>query len=163
MDNLLLFPIIKIFILTTLAFVIAFLMTPILSHFLYKYKLGKPIRDGVLAPIFAKLHKKKEGTPTMGGIIIWMSVLIITLTFFYIERFFPGSRFADFNFLTRGETLLPLGALIASSLIGLVDDWLNIRGKGIFKGGFKVSHRLFVYTLIAIIGSVWFFYKLDWD
>ena len=163
MDYISLFPVIKIFVLTTLAFVIAFLFTPILTHFLYKYNLGKPIRDQSKAPIFAKLHKKKAGTPTMGGILIWVSVLVLALVFFYIEKFFPESRLAGFNFLDRGETLLPIGALVASSLIGLVDDWLNIRGKGIFKGGFSVIHRLVVYTVIATVGSLWFFYKLDWD
>ncbi|OJI06610.1 phospho-N-acetylmuramoyl-pentapeptide-transferase [bacterium CG10_46_32] len=163
MDSALLFPVIKIFILATLAFASAFAMTPILTHFLYKYKLGKPIRDGSSAPVFAKMHKKKEGTPTMGGILIWVTVLAIVVLFFYIEKFFPDSSLARFNFLDRGETLLPLGALIASSLVGLADDWLNIRASGMFRGGLAVWHRLIVYTLIALAGAWWFFYKLEWD
>ncbi|MBU2575548.1 phospho-N-acetylmuramoyl-pentapeptide-transferase [Patescibacteria group bacterium] len=163
MDYAPLFPVIKIFILTALSFIAAFLLTPVLTHFLYKYKLGKLIRDHSLAPIYAKLHAQKSGTPTMGGILIWATILIIALVFFYINKFFPDSGLADFNFLTRGETLLPLGALIASSLVGLADDFLNIRGNGIFKGGMRIWHRLLVYTAIAAVGSWWFFYKLDWD
>ena len=158
-----LFPIIKIFILTALSFAIAFSLTPVLTHFLYKYNLGKQIRDSSLAPIYAKLHSKKRGTPTMGGILVWFSVFIIALAFFYIKKIFPESGAADFNFLDRGQTLLPLGALIASSLVGMADDWLNIRGKGIFKGGMRVWHRLLIYAAIAFVGSLWFFYKLDWD
>src|SRR3989338_5190979 len=119
MDYTTLFPVIKIFMLTAGAFVIAFLCTPILSHFLYKYKLGKPIRNGAFAPVFAKLHAKKSGTPTMGGILIWVTVLLIALVFYYLAELFPESAFAQFNFLDRGQTLLPLGALIASSLAGL--------------------------------------------
>jgi len=163
MDYIELFPVIKIFILTALSFIVAFLLTPILTHFLYKYKFGKPIRAHSLAPIFSKLHASKSGTPTMGGILIWGTVLIIALLFFYINKFFPESFLAGFSFLNRGETLLPLGALIASSVVGLVDDWLNIRGKGIFKGGMRIWHRLVIYTAIAAVGSWWFFYKLDWD
>jgi phospho-N-acetylmuramoyl-pentapeptide-transferase len=163
MDSFVLFSLIKIFILATLSFVVAFFLTPVLTHFLYKYKLGKPIRDSVSAPIFSKLHSNKAGTPTMGGILVWLTVLAIALAFFYVDKFFPFSSFARFNFLSRGQTYLPLGALVASSLVGLVDDFLNIRGKGIFSGGLNVLHRLIIYTIIAIIGSLWFFFKLDWD
>ena len=80
-----------------------------------------------------------------------------------MDKFFPESELSRFNFLDRGETLLPLGALIASSLVGLADDWLNIRGKGIFKGGMRIWHRLAIYSVIAAVGAWWFFYKLDWD
>ncbi|MBI1961622.1 MAG: phospho-N-acetylmuramoyl-pentapeptide-transferase [Parcubacteria group bacterium] len=163
MDSASLFPVIKIFILTTAAFVIAFAMTPILTHFLYRYKLGKAIRDSADAPVFAKLHQKKAGTPTMGGVLIWVTALVLAVVFFYVEKFSPESPLARFNFLDRGETLLPLGALVASSLVGLADDWLNIHSRGIFRGGLSVWHRLGLYTLIALAGSWWFFYKLEWD
>ena len=69
------FQIVKIFSLTTISFVLAFVWTPLLTHFLYKYKLGKSIRDEGTTPIYSKLHKHKEGTPTMGGILIWMTAL----------------------------------------------------------------------------------------
>ncbi|OGY91236.1 MAG: phospho-N-acetylmuramoyl-pentapeptide-transferase [Candidatus Komeilibacteria bacterium RIFCSPLOWO2_02_FULL_48_11] len=163
METTTLFPVIKIFLLTTLAFLLAFAITPIVTHFLYKHKLGKTIRDSTLAPVFSKLHRAKSGTPTMGGIIIWVAVLFLALLFFYIAKFFPVSSLARLNFLTRAETLLPLGALVASSLVGLADDWLNVRGQGIFKGGLRLWHRLLIYTIIAAIGSWWFFFKLDWD
>ncbi|MEK7189208.1 MAG: phospho-N-acetylmuramoyl-pentapeptide-transferase [Patescibacteria group bacterium] len=163
MDAPALFPVIKIFILATLGFVIAFAMTPLLTHFLYKYKLGKAIRDSADAPVFARMHRKKAGTPTMGGVLVWVTVLLLALAFFYAEKFFPGSQLGRFNFLDRGETLLPLGALVASSLVGLADDWFNIRASGRFKGGLSVWHRLLIYTAIALAGSWWFFVKLEWD
>jgi len=68
------FYIIKIFFLTALAFIVAILWTPFLTYFLYKYKIGKQIRDKEAAPIFWEMHKKKAGTPTMGGILIWATV-----------------------------------------------------------------------------------------
>lgn len=155
------FFIIKILFLTTLSAGVAILWTPALTHFLYKYKLGKSIRNNGTTPIFTKLHKDKEGTPTMGGLIIWVTVLVLALAFFYAAKFVNFDFFQQMNFLTRSQTLLPLGCLVAAALVGLIDDILDIRGKG--KGGMRVRQRLIIYTLIAIVGALWFYYKLDWD
>lgn len=157
------FYIIKILFFSALSFVIAIFMAPILTHFLYKYKLGKKIRNGGETPIFTKLHAHKAGTPTMGGILIWGTLLLLIIVFYLLSLAFPGTIFQNLNFLSRAETLLPLGALLASAGIGLVDDWLDIKGKGVFGGGgLKLRHRLLIYTLIAIVGALWFYFKLDW-
>ena len=156
--------IIKVLSLTSLSFIFAMLMTPLLSYFLFKYRLVKNIRQDGKTPIFSRLHKSKEGTPTMGGILIWGTVLLLSLVFFYFSKIFPDSFLASLNFITRKETLLPLGAFIASALVGLLDDWFNIIRQGGGKGGgLTVKHRLFIYALIAIFGSWWFYYKLDFD
>jgi len=155
------FPIIKILILSTLSFLLAFSLTPLLTHFLYKYKLGKSIRNTGDTPVFSTLHAHKAGTPTMGGVLIWLSVLILALLFFYLDYFFPGSLLAKLNFLTRAETLLPLGALIATAFVGLIDDYIDVANLG--KGGIRLRHRFVIYTLIALIGALWFYFKLDWD
>lgn len=158
------FYLIKILFLGTLAFVFTIGWTPIWTNFLYKHKMGKQIRNGGLTPIFSKLHAKKSGTPTMGGVLIWVSTLILSLLFFYLAKIWPGGFLGKLNFLSRTETLLPLGVLVASALVGLVDDWLDVRGKGVFGGGgLKVRHRLLIYTLIAIVGALWFYFKLQWD
>ncbi len=152
----------RILILGSASFVVALAWTPILIHFLKKYNSGKQIRsEGV--PIFAKLHKKKEGTPTMGGILIWGTTLFLTLLFFWLARIGENNLLGNFDFLTRGETLLPLGALIASALIGWGDDLLGIFKVGPNGGGLRVKHRLLIYTGIALFGAWWFFVKLDWD
>jgi len=158
------FEIIKIFTLTTISFMVAFAWTPLLSHFLFKYRLGKSIRSEG-APIFAKLHKHKEGTPTMGGILIWMTVLAVTFFFSYAGTIDGAPTWLrQFNFLTREQTLLPLGVLVASALVGLLDDWFNISNQGGGKGGgLTVGHRLIIFTMIAAVGAWWFFFKLGWD
>jgi len=75
----------------------------------------------------------------------------------------PLDIFQKLNFLTRSETYLPLGALVASALVGLADDLLNVRKIGPHGGGLKMRHRLVVYTFIALAGAYWFYFKLDWD
>jgi phospho-N-acetylmuramoyl-pentapeptide-transferase len=53
--------------------------------------------------------------------------------------------------------------LIAAAIIGLFDDWLDVRGRGVLGGGgLKLRHRLLIYTIIALIGALWFYFKLDW-
>ncbi len=157
------FQIIRILFFSTFAFIFAFGATPLLSYFLYKYKLGKKIRNSGDTPIFTELHAHKAGTPTMGGILIWGTVLIMILFFYLLAQLFPSDIFTYFNFLSRSETLLPLGALVVTALIGLVDDWLDVRGKGVFGGGgLKLRHRLLIYAFIALMGAIWFYFKLDW-
>ncbi len=158
------FYLIKILFLTTLAFVFTMAWTPLLTHFLYKYKLGKTIRNNGSTPVYSKLHAGKSGTPTMGGLLIWVTVLIFAFFFLYLSKFFPIDFLHQLNFFSRSETLLPLGALVATALVGLFDDWLDVRGKGIFGGGgLSVKYRLAIYTIIASIGAWWFYYKLGWD
>ncbi|MFA6098502.1 MAG: phospho-N-acetylmuramoyl-pentapeptide-transferase [Patescibacteria group bacterium] len=156
------FDIIKIFLLTTIAFVTTILWTPLLTFFLYKFKLGKKIRSSESTPIFSKLHQAKSGTPTMGGILIWLTVLFLSLLIFVLSKITNFDFIQKLNFLTRAQTLLPLGALIASALVGLFDDILNIRGVGTSGGGMKIRYKLIIYTLIAVFGAFWFYYKLDW-
>lgn len=154
------FPIIKILFFAALAFIVAILWTPILSHFLYKYKLGKWVKREK-APIFTLLHKKKEGTPTMGGVLIWVTIAFLAVSSWFLAKAVgPDSFLSDFNFLTRKQTLLPLGILIFAAIIGLFDDLIGVFKK---KGGLRMRQRLILYTVIAAVGAWWFYFKLDWD
>lgn len=157
------FAIIKVLSLAAISFIIAIAWTPVLTHFLYKHKLGKQIRDEASAPIFSRLHAKKSGTPTMGGLLIWVTVLVLAIVLAYIAILWPDTLIARLSFLTRSQTLLPLGALVASAVVGLIDDLWNVRRIGPKGGGLRVRHRLLIYTAIAIIGAWWFYFKLDWD
>jgi len=97
----------------------------------------------------------------MGGILIWGTTLILSLLFYYLSIFFDGS-FTRLNFLSRAETLLPLGALVASAIVGLVDDLFDVWRVGHKGGGLRMRHRFLIYGIIAAVGAWWFFFKLDW-
>ncbi|OGD30790.1 phospho-N-acetylmuramoyl-pentapeptide-transferase [Candidatus Azambacteria bacterium RIFCSPHIGHO2_01_FULL_44_55] len=153
--------VIRLLILTSVSFVIAFLSTPILTHFLFKYRLGKQIRiEG--APVFAQIHGKKEGTPTMGGLLVWVTTVAVALIFWILSLFFDGI-FTRLNFLSRAQTFLPLGILVFSAILGLLDDLLGIWKIGPKGGGLSMKQRVMLYTAVAVLGAWWFYFKLGWN
>ncbi len=154
---------VKIGTLTALSFILAMSWTPVLSHFLYKYKLGKNIRSSGSTPIFSKMHAQKSGTPTMGGVLVWLTAIVITLFIFAAWRIWETEWLRFFNFFSRSETWLPLGAMFMAALIGLVDDYFTVTNKGVSGGGLSIPYRLGLYAVIAIIGAYWFYVKLSWD
>ncbi|MDI6717747.1 MAG: phospho-N-acetylmuramoyl-pentapeptide-transferase [Patescibacteria group bacterium] len=153
-----------------LSFLIAVLAAPVLIHFLYKYKAWKKkprdkTVDGYDTPIFQKFHSEKEvKTPRMGGILIWGTVLIVSLIALILSKIFPSPLGTNLNFLSRSQVWLPLFTLIAASLLGLVDDLMVIREKGKYiGGGMRFKWRLFIITIIALVGAWWFYFKLGWS
>ncbi len=156
------FPMMRILAISFVTFALGMALAPLVLRILRKYKLGKQLRDAKDAPVFAALHAAKAGTPTMGGIVIWLTVLIVSVTIWSKCELLGGVS-CDWNFLTRSQTLLPFGALIAAALVGIVDDYLNVRRIGPKGGGLRMRHRLISYTLIALGGAWWFYAKLGWD
>jgi len=151
----------RILSLSALSFIAAMALTPVLLKLLYKYNIGKQIRSEG-APVFNSLHQKKEGTPTMGGILIWATTGIIALVLWLLSLIFDGT-FGYLNFVSRSQTYLPLFSLIVAALIGFADDLLGVFKIGPKGGGLRVSHKLIVFAIIALIGALWFYFKLDWN
>ena len=151
------------------AFFLGIALTPILTHFLYKYKMWRKeartmAPDGSATPIFNALHKEREvKAPRMGGILIWFTTLMISLIFFILDPLMKNADpiFQKLNFLSRSQTWVPLGVLIAGALVGLLDDFLTVWGKGTYKGGgLALTRRLFLIGIIAASGAYWFYFKL---
>lgn len=158
-----LFAALRVLIMFALGFVVALLVTPLVYRALIRWNLRKRnIRDAATAPVFHQFHKDKGATPTMGGIIIWATVVGLAAVFWAGSLMFDG--FASyFNFVNRAETYLPLAALLLAALVGFVDDLWGIMGRGPKGGGLTVRHKLVLYTSIAAIGAWWFYVKLGWD
>lgn len=154
---------IKILSVSILSFLLAIGLTPIVMGLLKRFGIKKQIRTSESAPIFSTLHAKKGGTPTMGGVIIWGSVLLIALLMAAIGKVF-GGVFEELNFISRPETYLPLAAMVIAAVIGLADDILGVLRIGPKGGGLSIKHRLIVYALIAAFGAWWFYApaNLDW-
>ncbi len=155
--------IVKIFFLTTLSFLVAMGVAPIFIRFLRRYHFGKRLRPVAETPVYSTLHQAKAGTPTMGGVLIWGTTLLLSLVLAGASLLLPNTLFSSLSFLSRSQTYLPLGALIAAAVVGLFDDLFNIYAIGPSGGGLRMRHRLVLYTLIAVVGAYWFYVKLEWD
>jgi len=153
------FNVVRIFAVAALAFFATLILTPLWTKVLYKYKLGKQLRSKEAAPIFHEMHKNKAGTPTMGGVVLWVTVVLI-ITIFSLFSNIYGGNWSRWNFLSRPQTFLPLGALVFAGLLGLLDDLLGIFRIGPHGGGLTMRHRVGLYLIVAAGGAWWFFYKL---
>jgi phospho-N-acetylmuramoyl-pentapeptide-transferase len=168
--TLLTFNFIKIFSLAAITSIVAYFWCPLLTNFLYKHKLWKTSArqkaiSGEDAVVFNALHKEKEvGTPRMGGLLVWVTVVLVIFLFFILSLIFPNTWIAKFNFLSRGQTWLPLFTLVVASVVGLADDFLVVKGLGKYiGGGISFKKRLIIVIIIGLIGSIWFYQKLGWD
>ncbi|MDP3901369.1 MAG: phospho-N-acetylmuramoyl-pentapeptide-transferase [bacterium] len=154
--------VIRVLLSSMLAFAAASIITPLISKLLYRFNLNKQIRISDSAPVFNKLHQGKEGTPTMGGSIIWITVIGLAIIFWILAKMFSGF-WGDLNFIDRAQTYLPLTAMLIAAILGLADDLLGVFKIGPHGGGLRVSQKLVVYLLLALIGALWFYYRLDWN
>ncbi len=154
---------IKIFSLSSIAFLFAIAVTPLFTSLLFRFNLRKNIRSDGTTPIYTGLHEKKRGTPTMGGILVWGTAFALAAGFWILDRVLSIHEFHIFNFLTRRETLLPLGAMGGAALVGFVDDFLDIKGKGHKGRGLRFRFKLILYAIVAGIGAWWFYIKLGFD
>ncbi|MDR2211037.1 MAG: phospho-N-acetylmuramoyl-pentapeptide-transferase [Spirochaetaceae bacterium] len=117
--------------LTTL--LLCYLLGPRIIQGLQKLRVGQSIRgDGPLT------HLKKGGTPTMGGVMIILSVFISVLLWQDLGNF---------------KVWLCLGSLLAFSAIGYVDDYLKVTRKNAdgLPGGVKFGAQIAVALTVTLI------------
>jgi phospho-N-acetylmuramoyl-pentapeptide-transferase len=116
----------------SVSFVIAVIWGPPLIRLLKKWRVGKQIR--VELPT---THQTKMGTPTMGGLMILLPVLLITLVMNlanFLSGFDAGKAILAYFQFEQGSAmigksiLLPLLVMIAFGILGAIDDLSEVRG-----------------------------------
>ena len=133
-------------------FLVAMALTPFYTHIAYKYKFWKKQKkttvDGEALPIMTKLHahKFKRAFPTMAGIIGIVAVTAVTWVF---------------N-LDRGQTWLPLAGFLGGSVVGAIDDLINIFGSGRGAAGLRGPVKFFLITVVGVVLGWFFAVKLGW-
>src|SRR3989338_2119237 len=127
-----------------LSSLVTFLWAPLLIKFLYKYKLTRSAEYDASLSMGAR--KSKHGVPIMGGLLIIITVALITF-FFNWERKF---------------TWVPIGVMMLSALLGGIDDVMHVYGKE--RRIKKIGHIL---TLIRVHKDwkqrVWLTLTLPWS
>lgn len=135
------------------SFLLAMFLTPIYTHFAYKYKFWKKQKktavDGKALPVMTKLHehKFKRVFPTMAGIIGVITVAVVT----YICNW------------DRGQTWLPLFGFLGGSFVGLIDDMINVFGDGHGAAGLRAPVKFAMITAVGLLLGWYFAVKLGWS
>lgn len=98
----------------------------------------------------------------MGGALVWVTVLFLAFFMHFFTTFFEAKIITRLDFLSRSQTWLPLFALVSAALLGAFDDIFSAKGWGSNKGGgIRFLFRFGWLFLIAILGALWFYFKLD--
>lgn len=133
-------------------FLFSMFLTPLYTHFAYKYKFWKKQKrttvDGKDLPIMTKLHahKFKRVFPTMAGLVGVIAVTAVTWIF---------------N-LDRGQTWLPLVGFLGGALVGAIDDAINIFGSGRGAAGLRGPVKFFLISVVGLTLGWFFAFKLGW-
>lgn len=139
-------------ILSMSGFLLATFLTPIYTHFAYKYKFWKKQKKTTLTgdalPVMTKLHAKKfkRAFPTMAGIIGVVTVTIVTVV----------------CNLNREQTWLPLLGFVGGSVVGLIDDLINVFGSGKGAAGLRAPVKFAMIIGLGLFLGWWFAVKLGW-
>lgn len=139
----------RLFLFSVGAFLLAMFLTPLYTYLAYRYRFWKKQRStstsGELLKVFTKLHadKFRRNIPTMAGIIGVVTIGIITF---------------GFN-LDRGQTWLPLAALLSGAIVGFIDDIINLRSDGSGVAGLRSSIKFAMIVAIGTAAGAWFFFQ----
>jgi phospho-N-acetylmuramoyl-pentapeptide-transferase len=107
---------------------------------LRRLRIGKNIR-----PEEPEVNQQKQGTPTMGGILILVPVFFITLGLNLVSLI---------RQVTGASILLPLFVLVAHGILGAVDDLEGGQGKRVRGEGISVRTKFLAQVAIALIAAL---------
>ena len=106
---------------------------------LRRFRIGQNIR-----PEGPATHHVKQGTPTMGGALV---ILVVTALWLVVLAVLPETQRAVF----LPQTIVPLGALLAVGLLGMIDDLVNVR----YGFGIRGRHKLVWQFCVAVVAAVY--------
>ncbi len=149
----------NIIIYSLIAFFASFILYPLYINFLKKLKAWAMIREdttwGGSAEIYSKLHSHKVWTPTMWGGLILLIVALLVL-FSYVLQY---AGVISFTLVEREETYILLFAFFSMWILGLLDDFTEIKGKGALKWLTAKMKLVWMFGFAGFI-AFWFYDRL---
>ena len=119
-----------------------------LLRILRHLKIGESIRvDGPQG------HISKLGTPTMGGVLFILPVLLITILL-------NAASLLGLTLLGR-SIFLPIGTMIVFGLLGGLDDWKKLRGKNKEERGIRARTKFIIQIILGVIIALGLQYVLQ--
>lgn len=122
--------------------IVAFLWAPLLTRILYRYNVIKGAKAELVG---LGSHDYKAVTPVMGGLLVVVTLAIVTYVFNW----------------SRSFTWVPIGVMLISALLGAIDDLMNVYGTE--RRSRKLGH---IWTLIKVHRDIkkrlWYLITLPW-
>ena len=134
-----------------IAFALSAIFGRVLIPYLHKLKFGQTILE-----IGPKWHQKKQGTPTMGGIMFIIGIAVATIGVLTVHMFVSGDPFA---FARNAGTFIGLGMAICYGIVGFIDDYIKVVKKRNL--GLSASQKLVLQLHIFCGDSVLLFLARD--
>jgi phospho-N-acetylmuramoyl-pentapeptide-transferase len=125
--------------LAALAFAITVIIGRPMITYLRQHKIGKKIRAELTS------HVGKTGIPTMGGLMVSSSVVVVTIIF---------------NTEGRLSMLLPISVLLAAGVLGAIDDRMNLVGGK--QSGMTARFKFIWLTVVGVVAAFVLFLPDPW-
>lgn len=121
------------------AFILGLILGGPYIRLLRHLRMGKQIRrEG------PQSHYVKQGTPTMGGVLI---ILVVSALWLLVFTLLQEPQRGDFV----AQTIIPIGAFIAVGILGAVDDYVNIA----YGFGIRGRHKLIWQLIVAVVAALY--------
>ena len=121
------------------AFILGLILGAPYINLLRRLRMGKQIRrEG------PQSHLAKQGTPTLGGVLV---IFVVSVMWLLVFALLQEPQRGDFV----AQTIVPIGALIAVGILGFVDDYVNI----VYGFGIRGRHKLLWQLVVAIVAALY--------
>lgn len=153
---------------TAFSFFVGILVTPVITHYLYKHSVWKKragntkgLGDNNGTPIFNELHRERETkTPRMGGLVVVISVFLTVAIFWLLSYLGTGGPSGKIDFLSRSQTWLPFAGFLIGALVGFIEDIVVVSTSPRFPDGLPFRLRALPLLLFGLFAAWWFYEKL---
>ncbi|GAC1494863.1 MAG: phospho-N-acetylmuramoyl-pentapeptide-transferase [Candidatus Limnocylindrales bacterium] len=121
------------------AFILGLIVGGPYINLLRRLRMGKQIRrEG------PKSHYAKQGTPTLGGVLI---IAVVATLWLLVFALLQEPQRGDFV----AQTIVPIGALVAVGVLGFIDDYVNI----VYGFGVRGRHKLVWQLVVAVVAALY--------